>query len=156
MLNRSENAVDAPVVTATVVREMPSPKDPAKAVIYRLTFMCRADTHEGQVQMTWAPGDLANRREVSAATDGEAPVTSKVEVKEWMGTNGQPTRGAGTIVLYSTRGTSGAPTSAALPVRMLTVGNLFRDETVVFPFETLTQTARQALSTCFTGKNASQ
>ncbi len=153
---RSENAVEAPVVTASVVQEMPSPKDAAKADLYRLTFTCRADTHEGQVQMTWAPGDLTKGQEVTAAMDGESPVTNKVEVKEWMGTKGNPTRGAGAIVLFATRGNPDAPTSAALPVRRLTVSNLFRGETVVFPFDGLTQAGRQALSTCFTRSVASR
>jgi hypothetical protein len=36
-----------------------------------------------------------------------------------------------------------------LPSQTLTIGNVFPDQRVVFPFSKLTSAARQALSTCF-------
>jgi hypothetical protein len=137
------------VMTASIVREVPSAINTARADIYRLTLTCRADTREGDMQLTWAPGDLQNGREIFAEMDGKQSATHKVEVKEWMGTNGHPTRGAGAMVLYSTQDSHDAQTATAIPVRMLTVSNLLREQVVAFPFESLTQAARQTLSACF-------
>jgi hypothetical protein len=36
-----------------------------------------------------------------------------------------------------------------LPAQTLTISDLFPDETVVFPFDRLSLTAREGLSTCF-------
>jgi hypothetical protein len=58
-----------------------------------------------------------------------------------MGNGDNSTTGPGAIALNAT----------SLPARTLTIRNLFQGETVVFPFGELSQTARETLSTCFTG-----
>jgi hypothetical protein len=152
--------MDAPadnrVVTASIVREVPSTINSARADIYRLTLTCRADGRQGDMQLTWAPGDLQNGRDVVAEIDGKPLASYKVETKEWMGTNGHPTRGIGAMVLSSTQGSPESPALTAIPLRMLTVSNLLREQMVAFPFDGLTQAARQTLSACFGSVSAGQ
>jgi hypothetical protein len=67
------------------------------------------------------------------------------------------TSGPAAAVLYATRPNSGGANLAMpLPARTLSVSNLFPDETVVFPFDTLTPTMRRELSTCFDRSSASR
>ena len=67
------------------------------------------------------------------------------------------TTGPAAAILFATHPSSGAPNLVtALPARTLAIGQLFPDETVVFPFDRLTQTMRQELSTCFTAGSANR
>lgn len=144
-----------PGAAASLVREVPLAADAAKANIYRLAVACDPETRRGEIALTWAPGDLVNGREVSATADAGAPVTQRLSVTTWKGNRG-PTRGIGSVVLYSTRGTETGATFAALPARSLTVTNLMNDQTVTFPFSELAPTTRQALSACFAPDSAAQ
>jgi hypothetical protein len=133
------------IVNASIVRQVPSAdRTQLDPDVYRLTLTCRVDTHEGEMQLTWSPGVPETGRAMSAAVDGKAPITYKVDGSEQMG-NGAGPSGPGAFILSST----------PLPEQTLTIGNLFPDETVVFPFGGLTQTVRRELSTCFHG-NASR
>ena len=94
------------------------------------------------MQVAWAPVPKAGT--LSAVVDGNPPVNYKVDGAEKMGNGSQATAGPAALSL--------AP--AMLPSRTLTIGNLFPDETVVFPFGDLPQAARQSLPACFTENNS--
>jgi hypothetical protein len=137
------------MLSASVVREETSQTfGDRHANIYRLALTCRPDTHEGEMQLTWAPGDVPNGREISATIDGGASITRAVEVKTWKGNRG-PTRGVGSVVLYATQAHSADDKRIALPNRTLTARNILGDETVAFSFTALSQDVRRAFSTCF-------
>ena len=108
---------------------------------YRLVASCNAGSHYGEMQLSWSP--VSKTGTLFASTDGKAPRTYKVEGEEKMG-NGTPGQMGPAAVMLSP-----PPT---LPTKTLTVSNLSLGESVVFPFATLPQGARQALSTCFQGQ----
>ncbi len=130
----------SPILTASIVREVPSPKSAGNTDIYRLTLTCHADTHEAQMVLAWAPGASPKGQTVSAAIDGKPPITFQVDGSEKMFQGTVGTMGTGATIL----------SVASLPGHSLTITNLFPDETVVFPFGDLAQTARQELSKCVT------
>ena len=130
------------MLTASILREVPSAKNSGEASMYRLVLVCNADTREGEMQVAWAPTPRAGT--LIAAVDGNPPVNYKVDGAEKMGNGSQATAGPAALSL--------AP--ARLPSRTLSIGNLFPDETVVFPFGDLPQAARQSLAVCFTESNS--
>lgn len=122
----------APLLTAAIVKEMPSRANGGEPDMYRLTLTCRADTREGEIQVSWAPGDVPGTgATLSASVDGRTAVKYRVE-------NGE---GASKLVM-------------PLPEKTLAVSSLFTKETVVFPFGGLAESARQGLSLCFTGSSS--
>jgi hypothetical protein len=140
----------APMLTASILRETPSPKNLGQADMYRLTLTCEAGTHDAGMQLTWAPGVPEVGSVMSAVVDGNAPVTYKVEGSEKMFHGATGMSGTGAVLLYATKENSGVPKLVKpLPEQTLTVSGLFADETVVFPFGGLTPAVRQALSACF-------
>lgn len=123
-----EPKTQAPILIASMVRQVPT-ANPEKPDLYRLKLTCHVDTHEGEMQVAWAPADVPGTGgTMSAAVDGQAPLVYKVA-----------------------NGEGNAKLPLPWPGQTLTIGKLFGDETVVFPFTELTQTARQALSACFGG-----
>jgi len=106
------------------------------------------------MQLAWSPAVPEQGRLMSAAVDGKAPIAYKIEGLEKNGNGQAGTSGPGSIVLSATqlRATQVMP----LPAQTLTVRNVFPDETVVFPFDDLTQAVRQELSACFTRSNTNQ
>jgi hypothetical protein len=117
----------APILTASILQEAPVSQDPKNPDLYRLKLTCRTDTHEGEMQVAWAPRDVPQSGAmVSAAVDGQPPTTHKAPYYE------------GNVKL-----------ELPMPARTLTIGNVFPNQTVVFPFERLTEEARQALGSCF-------
>ena len=48
--------LQAPLLGASIVREVPSPKNAGDTDLYRLTLTCHADTHQAQMVLAWAPG----------------------------------------------------------------------------------------------------
>jgi hypothetical protein len=128
-------------ITASIIREVPSTANGGEPDMYRLQLTCRVDTHKAEMQLAWSPGVPDTGQVMSAAWDGKAPSTYKIEGSEKMGNGDNSTTGPGAIALNAT----------SLPARTLTIRNLFQGETVVFPFGELSQTARETLSTCFTG-----
>jgi hypothetical protein len=128
-------------LTAAIVREIPSTKRAGETDMYRLILTCRIDTREGEIKLAWANGVPEEGRQITVAVDGKAPFTHTVEGGKKQG-NGA--NGPGATVLYPN------PTNMPFPTQSLSIGNLFADETVVFPFENLSQTVRRDLSICFT------
>jgi hypothetical protein len=126
---------------ASIVRQLPSTKFAGKTDMYRLIVTCRVATHEGEIKLAWANGVPEEGREMTVAVDGKAPFTHRIEGGKKQG-NG--TNGPGATVLYPN-----PQTNMPLPARSLTIKNVFPDETVVFPFENLSQTVRRDLSACF-------
>jgi hypothetical protein len=150
-------ATQAPMLTASILRETPSPKNTGQADMYRLTLTCDVGTHEDGMQLTWAPGVPEVGSVMSAVVDGKAPVTYKVEGSEKMFHGATGMSGTGAVLLYATTENSGMPKlMKPLPEQTLTVSGLFGDETVVFPFGGLTPAVRQALSACFNGSDTGE
>jgi hypothetical protein len=117
----------APVLTASILQEAPVSQDPTNPDLYRLKLTCRTDSHEGEMQVAWAPANVPmTGGTLSAAVDGQTPVTHKV-----LNSDGS------------------AKLALPLPAQTLTVSKLFPNQTVVFPFERLSYEARHALSACF-------
>lgn len=157
-VNQTQNpATRAAILTASMVREVSSVANEGEPDLYRLELACNAATHQGEMQLTWSPGVPSPGQVMSAAVDGTAPFTYKIEGSEKMANGADGTSGPGALILYPTRENSRAPKFAMpLPAQTLTISNVFPHETVVFPFGGLTMAARQALSTCFTGTRPSQ
>jgi hypothetical protein len=160
-LSRSvDPASQAPLLTASIVREMPSKDYPENPQLYRLKLTCSLNTRNAEMQLTWSPQPATSSRTVAVALDGGAPLTYIIEGREKMG-NGAKTKdgadatsGPAAAVLYATRPIPGAANLAMpLPARTLSISNLFPDETVAFPFDRLTQSMRQQLSECFGSNN---
>jgi hypothetical protein len=143
------NRVRGQAVTASVIREVAAANDAARMDIYRLTLTCRADTRDGAMQVAWAPGAPKNGRAISVSVDG-IDLHTDVDLVYGIGVNAGP----GAALLYATKDNFGiAKFPMPLPKQTLAVGNLTPDKTVVFPFDGLTQAARESLSTCFTGNS---
>jgi hypothetical protein len=130
------------ILTATILRQLPSTKFPDGRIdMYRLILTCRVSSHEGEIKLAWANGVPEEGREITVVVDGKTPFTHKIEGGKQQG-NGA--NGPGATVLYPN-----LQTNTPFPAHSLTIRNVFPDETVVFPFEDLSQTVRQDLSTCF-------
>jgi hypothetical protein len=136
-MNRIQDPVTkAPVLTASIARELPTARNGA-AALYRLVLACNADTRQGEMQLAWSPAPKTGT--LSAVVDG-IPLKYDVEGRETMGNGSQAITGPAAISLYP---------KMPLPARTLTISNLFPNETVEFPFGDLGQTARQSLEACF-------
>jgi hypothetical protein len=138
-------ATKAPMVTASILRELPSARGEV-AALYRLVLSCNAATHDGEMQLAWAPAPKIGT--LSATVDGKAPVIYKVEGAEKMGNGSQGTTGPAAISLYQSKKDSQTP-RILLPTKTLLIKDLFPNESVEFPFGDLSQTARQSLAACF-------
>ena len=127
------------ILSASVVEEVPSTANAGEPDLYRLTVTCNVNTHQAEMRLAWSPGVPSKGRTISAAVDGQALPAIDVDGSEKMfpGTTGNS--GTGAVILNPPQ----------LPARTLTITNLFPDETVVFPFDALSGTVRQSLSTCF-------
>ena len=153
-LNRTQDpATTAPVLTASIMRELPSARNAGEAAMYRLVLVCNAATHEGEMQLSWAPAPKTGT--LSAAVDGQTPFIYKVEGTERMGNGSQGTTGPAAISLYESKKVSQNP-RMVLPAKTLLITNLFPNESVEFPFDNLNQTARQSLAACFNESSTGQ
>ena len=125
--------------SAAILREVPTPSNAGNQPnLYRLVVSCDPATGQGEVQLTWAPNAATGT--VLASLDGKAPTSHIVEGTEPMG-NGQGSALRASVKLAST-----------MPEQSLTVSNIFPDQKVSFPFESLPGAARQALAACFPSK----
>jgi hypothetical protein len=116
-----------PVLKASIVQNVPA-ANAGNPSLYRLTLTCDAKSRQGEMQLAWAPADVSESGGALTATvDGKASSMISVGI------------GEGYAVLSKT-----------LPAQTLTISKLFPGETVVFPFDALTRTTRQAFSACFT------
>jgi hypothetical protein len=134
-------SVKGPVVRANLMQGTPSKDFPETTDSYRLSLLCRTDTHEGQMQLAWGPGVPKNGRVASITVDGNLPFTYTVSGTEKMG-NGTAT-GSGPGAAVIARG------EVAMPAQTMTVTNLFPDEAVTFSFEGLDNATRKSLAACF-------
>ena len=128
-------------IEATIVRQA-SRADMADPDLYRLTLTCKPDTHEAGLQLAWSPATPQQGRIMSVNMDGNTTVTYKIEGKETFGMANGPggTSGPGAIMLDI----------STIPEKALTISNLFGEETVVFPFDSLPAAARESFSACYT------
>ena len=133
----SDPATKAPRLTASILRELPSARNPGQAGMYRLVVECDAATHEGTMQLSWAPAPTTGT--LWAAVDGKPPVEYKVEGLEKMGNGSRGTTGPAAIGLHL----------STLPGRVLRISNLFPNESVEFPFGELPEGARRSLAACY-------
>jgi hypothetical protein len=157
-VNRAEDpASKATILSASIVRDVPSAVSADVPDSYRLTVSCRTDTREAKVQLAWSPAVPKQGQVLSALVDGKPLSTYKVEGTEKMGNGSNGSSGPGSIILYPAPSNSGSSQLAmALPADSLAISDAFPNETVVFPFGELTQRQRQDLSACFSSAVASR
>jgi hypothetical protein len=122
---------------ASILREKPSVKREGSTDSYRLTVSCRTGTLEGEIKVAWADFAAGEGQMMPVAVDSAASFQHKVEGGRAQG-NGN--NGPGSTVLKISR-----------PMQSLTIGNLFADGNIVFPFGELSPAVRQDLSACFPG-----
>jgi hypothetical protein len=137
MSRAQDPATNAPMVTASLLRE--APRSATGSEMYRLVLACNTATREGSMQLTWAP--VPKNGTVTVTVDDAAQSTYKAE-------------GAGQMTAGAQSGAASASVNLAvnLPALSLTVSDLFPNEMVEFPFDALTPVARQSLAPCFVGK----
>ena len=135
-------AANAPGLTASILREMPSAKNPDEVRSYRLVVSCNAAAHEGSMQVAWSP--VPQRGTLAASVDGNAAVRFEVEGSEKMG------NGSSAV----TNGLAALMLDLPLPAENLTIKDLFPNETVVFPFTNLPKDARREFTACFSTRTA--
>jgi hypothetical protein len=123
---------------ASVVRIVAPRKGEANVPLYRLTLSCDSASRQPLVQLTWSPEPQTNRTFFVSA-DGQPGVAHTVSGQEKMGNGSTGVSGRASAVLQ-----------VGLPLKTLTVTDLFPAETVVFPVETLDQNARRELTACGT------
>ena len=153
-VERSKDAAaGAPMVTASILREMPSARNAGEAEVYRLIASCNPATGEGELQLAWAP--VAQSGTLAASVDGNAAARYRVEGSEKMGNgSGVVLHGLAALVLSETkRGAS--RTGLPLPLESLTISDLFPGEIVTFSFANLPKDARREFNACFQGADAS-
>ena len=153
-VERSKDAAaNAPLLTASILREIPSAKNAAEAEVYRLIASCNSATQEGYVQLAWSP--VPRSGTLAASVDGNTAVPYRVEGSEKMGNgNGAVLHGLAALVLTETK--RGAPrTGLPFPAASLTISDLFPGETVTFSLANLPEDARQELNACFPGADLS-
>lgn len=142
-----DRTAQAPGLTVSILRELPSAKNPGEAGMYRLIASCSAATREGSIQLAWSP--VAQSGTLAVSVDGQAAVPYRVQGSETMGNGSKVVlQGLAALVLAETRrGVS--RTRLPFPAESLTISDLFPGETVTFPFANLPQDARRELSACF-------
>jgi hypothetical protein len=133
-LRTEDPATKAPVLTASILRELPSAGSAGEASMYRLVFACNTATHEGEMQLAWAP--VPNAGTLSAAVDGMKPLVF------------DPEDGRASINPFAS--------TVPLPAKTLRITNPSLNESVEFPFGTLPQAARESLAACFKEGNPGQ
>jgi mono/diheme cytochrome c family protein len=143
----TRRAPGAEIVTASIVRELPSAAGAGRAAgteaaMYRLVLTCNPATREGEMQLAWSPEP--KRGTLSVAFDAKPAASFTVAGTERMGNGTSTTSGPAAFVFARTNSEP-----ITLPVRTLTVGELFPGETVTFPFEELASAGRNSLSACF-------
>lgn len=152
-----DSATKASIMSASIVRELPSADSTGVPDSYRLTVTCRADTREAGMELAWSPGVPKEGQALEVFADGRELPGHKIGGDEPMGGGMAGSSGPGAVVLYATGKDSGpAKLTMVLPAHTLTIRDVFPNETVVFPFGELTQTDRQSLLVCFSGTLANR
>jgi hypothetical protein len=125
----------APVIEASVLREVPSAQSAGEARAYRLIASCNVATRRGFLQVAWSP--LPQRGTLAVSVDGSGAVN-------------YPLGGdMAALILPGTEIDTGG--GSPLPAETLTITDLFPGETVAFPFANLPRNARNEFQACFAG-----
>ena len=119
------------MLTASILRELPSAREAGGAAVYRLVVACEAATHEGEMQLSWAPAPMTGS--LVATVDGKTSFTYQVEGAERMGNGSRAITGPAAVTLYESRKGFEGPRMIC-PVKALAVSDLFPKERVEFPF----------------------
>jgi len=135
----------APVLTASIVREVAPRKPDTDAPAYRLTVACNTASRQGEMQLTWSPAPQTNRA-FSVSADGNAAIPHSLKGREEKMGNG----------LALTTGLASTVLNVELPEKTLTIADLFPGETVVFPLGELDRADRRQLAACFPRGAASE
>lgn len=135
-------ATKGPMLTASMLREVPSARNAGEAAMYRLVLTCNTATHEGEVQLAWAPAPKTGT--LAVLVDGKTPVTYDLEGAAAMSA-------AGAAISLSQSKSDSQSQGILLPAKSLRITHLSPDESVEFQFADLPQTARQSLAACFQG-----
>jgi hypothetical protein len=130
-------ASKAPLLVASIVREVAPRKAEAGMPVYRLILACNTASHQGEIQLAWSPQPQTSRT-FSVSVDGNPSIPHKLEGREEKMGNGS----------VGTAGLAAAMLDAPLPEKTLTITDLFPGETVVFPLGDLDHAARQQLGVC--------
>lgn len=129
---------EAPVLTASIVREVAPRNRDTDAPLYRLTLACDIASRKGEIQLTWSPAPQTDRT-ISVSADGNVAIPHRLEGREEKMGNGTP----------GTTGLAAAMLNLPLPEKTLTISDLFPGETVVFPLGELDRMDRRQLAVCF-------
>jgi hypothetical protein len=138
VIRAETSASHGSTLTASVVRIVASRKGEANEPLYRLALSCDSASRQPVVQLTWSPEPQTNRTFLVSA-DGQPGVAHTVSGQEKMGNGSTGVSGRASALL-----------KVGLPLKALTVTDLFPGETVVFPIDALDQKTRGALATCGT------
>jgi hypothetical protein len=128
----------APLLVASIVRDVAPRKSESAVPLYRLTLSCNIASHQGEIQLAWAPQPQTSRT-FSVSADGSPGIPQRLEGTEKKMGNGS----------VADTGLAAATLNAPLPEKTLTVTDLFPGETVVFPLGDLDPSARHQLASCF-------
>ena len=153
-VERSKDTVSSPpMLTVSILRELPSAQNAGEAEVYRLIASCNSATREGEVQLAWSPAPTNGT--LTASVDGNTAVQYRLEGSEKMGNGSEVVlHGLAAVVLAETK--RGVPrTGLPFPAESLTVSDLFPGVTVTFSFAKLPKEARRKLNECFPGAGSS-
>lgn len=136
----------APMLTASILRELPLARNTSVSAMYRLVLTCNVEAHEGEMQLSWSPSPKTGT--LSAVVDGKTTYTYKVEGTEKMGNGSAVITGPAAVNLYEGKKDS-RNAGMRLPAKSLLISDLFPNESVEFSFNDLPKAARQSLGACF-------
>ena len=144
---------DAPMITVSILQEMPSTVNTGEAEVYRLIASCDSAKQEGEMQLAWAP--VARSGTLAASVDGNAAVQYRVEGSEKMGNgSGLVLHCLAALMLTESKGgVSGA--GLPFPSESLTISDPPSGDTVTFSFAQLPADARKELYACFPNEESS-
>jgi hypothetical protein len=151
-VERSSDAGGPPVLTASVLREAPSPGSAGEAESYRLIASCNPATQEGSIQLAWSP--VAQKGVLTVSVDGNPPLQYRLEGSEKMGNaSGLELHELASLLLVETSpGLSRA--ELPFPAGSLAIRDFFSGKTVTFSFANLPKDTRQEFKSCFPGTKA--
>ncbi len=127
------NVIHASVLTASVVRDVPT----RKPALYRLTLTCDTESHRGEIQLTWSPQPQTDRTFFVSA-DGAPAIGHRLEGREEKMGNGA----------IAATGLAAAKLNTPFAEKSLTVTGLFPGEKTVFPLAGLDPATRKQLGVC--------
>jgi hypothetical protein len=130
-----DRAAGAPMLTASILREMPSARNASEAEAYRLIASCNLATGQGEVQLAWSP--VPQSGTLAGSVDGNAAAQYRVQGSEKMGNeSGVVLHALAAVVLAETR-RGASPIGLPFPAESLAIRDLFPGETVTFSFANL-------------------